>query len=149
MRRRHVLLTGLVVAALGYGSAASAASAATVELHATGGYEFLVNSGGYTLFTFSKDKGSMTKKPRDRCQHIKGCTEGWPPLVVTEAPTAGAGVNPMLLSTMTLRNGSKQVSYAGRPLYTNAGDPPFETYYFGFKEFKGFWHGLNAMGGTI
>jgi predicted lipoprotein with Yx(FWY)xxD motif len=152
MRRRRVLLVGLVVAALGSGSAAGAASGATVELHSTGGvygYEFLVDSGGYTLYTFTKDKGSTTKKSRERCQRIKGCTEGWPPFVVTETPTAGPGVNPMLLSTITLRNGSKQATYAGRPLYTNAGDGPFEIYYFGVREFRGRWYGLNALGGTL
>ena len=153
MRVRRTLLTASVVAALACAAAASGASGATVELHSTGGlyseYTFLVDSGGYTLYTFSKDKGSTRRRSRDRCQRIKGCAEGWPPLVVTEAPTAGPGVDPMLLSTLTLRNGSKQVTYAGRPLYTNAGDPPYEIYYFGFREFRGFWYGLTAAGVQI
>lgn len=152
MKRRHTLVTSMVIAALGFGVTAGSASAATVELHQSGGlygYEFLVASSGLTLYTFSKDKGSTTKKTREKCQRIKGCTENWPPLIVTEAPTAGAGVNPSLLGTITLRNGWQQVTYAGRPLYTNLEEEPFEIYYFGTKEFRGHWDGMTATGGMI
>ncbi len=48
-----------------------------------------------------------------------------------------------------LRNGSQQVTYAGRPLYTNLEEEPFEIYYFGTKEFRGHWDGMNAAGGMI
>jgi predicted lipoprotein with Yx(FWY)xxD motif len=152
MKRRHALVTSLAIAALGFGVTAGTASAATVELHPSGGiygYEYLVASSGLTLYTFTKDKGSMTKKTHEKCQRIKHCTENWPPLTVTEAPTAGAGVNPALLGTIMLRNGSQQVTYAGRPLYTNLGEAPFEIYYFGTKEFRGNWDGMNAAGGMI
>ena len=152
MKRHHALVTSLVIAALGFAVPAGTASAETVELHNSGGYygyQFLVASSGLTLYTFSKDKGSTKKKTTERCQRIKGCPENWPPLIVTEAPTAGEGVNPMLLSTITLKNGEKQVTYAGRALYTNLGEAPFEVYYFGTKEFKGKWYGLTATGAMI
>jgi predicted lipoprotein with Yx(FWY)xxD motif len=155
MKRRYILLSAVLVVAIGYATPANAqprarkASGATVELGFAGGvygFHFLVNSAGYTLYQYSKDHRS-----HDKCQRVKGCTTGWPPLTVTEAPTAGPGVNPALLSTITLRkSGLKQVTYAGHPLYTNSADAaPGEIYYFGFKEFRGNWFGVNESGERI
>jgi predicted lipoprotein with Yx(FWY)xxD motif len=143
MRRGHVLLAGLLAMTIGSAVTAGAASAATVEVHSSSyGYSFLTNSSGYTLYMFSKDRHG-----REKCQKINGCTTVWPPLLVTEAPTAGPGVNEAMLSTMTLKNGTKQVTYGGHPLYMNSQDPkPAETYYFGVKQFRGHWLGLEPSG---
>ena len=147
MKRRHILLAGVLAVAIAYAPGASA-SGATVELHpAEGiyGFSFLVNSAGFTVYEFSKDH------MRDKCQRIRGCTTVWPPLMVTEPPTAGPGVEQSLLGTVELRHhGGMQVTYAGHPLYTHPEDPgPGEIYYFGVKEFRGFWYGLTAAGQKI
>jgi predicted lipoprotein with Yx(FWY)xxD motif len=51
-----------------------------------------------------------------------GCAQAWPPLIATGKPTAGNGVKSNLLGTTTRSDGSKQVTYAGHPLYTYSGD---------------------------
>lgn len=153
MMKRHALFAGVLAAVSATALAGSAfagarpaarkASGATVEvLESLYGSTILVDSAGYTLYEFSKDS-----KKKDHCAKISGCTAVWPPLAVSGAPTAGPGVNAALLSTITLPGGASQVTYAGRPLYTHPADPgPGDTYYFGIKEFKGRWYGLNAAG---
>jgi hypothetical protein len=50
------------------------------------------------------------------------CTTAWPPLTVTGAAKAGSGVTAGDLGTITRSDGTKQVTYAGHPLYYFAGD---------------------------
>jgi predicted lipoprotein with Yx(FWY)xxD motif len=97
----------------------------------------LVDEKGFTLYTFTKDR-----KMQDNCVTVMGCTEVWPPLEVTGMPTAGHGVFRFLLSTITLPDGMKQVTYAGHPLYHYIGDHgPAETSYIGALQFGGLWYG--------
>ena len=150
--KRYVLLAGVLIAAVSCTALASArpaarkASGATVEVFQTlYGSTILVDSSGFTLYEFSKDP-----KKKDRCVKIRGCTEVWPPLEVSGAPTAGPGVNAALLSTITLPGGAHQVTYDGHALYSHPADPgPGETYYIGVKEFKGRWYGLSPAGKRV
>jgi predicted lipoprotein with Yx(FWY)xxD motif len=50
------------------------------------------------------------------------CATAWPPLTATGAPTAGTGVTASDLGTINRSDGTKQVTYAGHPLYYFAGD---------------------------
>jgi hypothetical protein len=51
-----------------------------------------------------------------------GCANAWPPLTAMGAPTAGPGATASDLSTISRADGTKQVTYAGHPLYYFAGD---------------------------
>jgi predicted lipoprotein with Yx(FWY)xxD motif len=48
--------------------------------------------------------------------------EAWPPLLVTDTPSAREGVQAALLGVISRTDGGKQVTYNGKPVYTYAGD---------------------------
>ena len=52
------------------------------------------------------------------------CAEAWPPVYTQGHPRAGAGVRKSLLGTITRRDGRRQVTYAGQPLYYYAHEGP-------------------------
>ena len=141
------VVTGASLAALA--TAPLAAQAATVEARESARGQILVNEAGFTLYTFTADKKHM-----DHCIEISGaygsCPEIWPPLLVTEAPTAGEGIKSKYLGTITLPGGEKQVTFKKKPLYSYSKDVgPAETSYIGFKEFGGTWYGLSPKGRRI
>ena len=67
----------------------------------------LVDAHGMTVYTFDKDvAGSGTRA----C--TGGCAENWPPVNAGHAAVAAP------YSTVTRDDGSKQLAYQGKPLYT-------------------------------
>ena len=155
MKRTHVLAACLLALAPGAGAiavaqaapggpATSASRAATVQLRSTHLGKILTTSSGLTLYEFTRDSHG-----RSACATISGCPREWPALQSAGTPTAGPGVKASLLSTITLRSGGKQVTYAGHPLYTYAEDGPGATDYVGVSAFGGHWYALNAAGGAV
>ena len=72
----------------------------------------LTNEQGMTLYVFKKD-GVHTG--RSACVGV--CAQNWPPLAVPDGFTAGDG-----WGEITRSDGSKQLTYDGKPLYTFSGD---------------------------
>lgn len=157
MKRAYAVLAGAIVLALGAATislaatnsnptpAAGASRATVVSLRHTSLGKILVNSSGHTLYEFTRDRGG-----KDSCASVHGCTQAWPPLLASGTPSAGSGVKASLLSTTKLANGSRQVTYAGHPLYTYSNDTgPGETSYVGVSSFGGSWYALNASGGAV
>lgn len=72
--------------------------------------KYLVDRAGKTLYYFASDTVG-----KSNCYAV--CAAGWPILVATGKPTAGAGVNSAKLGTITRADGAKQVTYFGHPLY--------------------------------
>lgn len=155
MKRTNILLTSILAAgacvpvvaeAQASGPAAHAsAKIAKVQLRHTELGKVLVDAAGFTLYRFTKD-------PRDKntCVKISGCASIWPALRTTGKPIAGPGVKASLLSTITLPGGTKQVTYAGHPLYLYApSSEPAETSYVGFSAFGGVWDAVNAAGNIV
>ncbi|HET6997929.1 MAG TPA: hypothetical protein VFI03_05005 [Solirubrobacterales bacterium] len=100
----------------------------------------LVNTEGFTLYEFEKDKGSTST-----CNGA--CAEAWPPLTTEGAPKAGNGATESKLGTSKRSDGSEQVTYGGRPLYTFAGDTKAgEANGNGLDNFGAKWFALNAQG---
>lgn len=97
--------------------AVQAQNAPTVELgdNTTLG-KILTANGGLTLYRFLNDE-----KNKSNCNG--GCAAVWPPLLVDEGvtPGAGAGVSGEL-GTITREDGTRQVTYNGLPLYFFAGN---------------------------
>ena len=78
------------------------------------------------------------------------CATYWPPLLAKGKPTAGTGVKAKLLGTTKRKNGTKQVTYAGHPLYRfkldkGAGQVTGEGQDF----FGGKWYGVNAAAKAV
>ena len=66
---------------------------------------------------------AFTHDPRHRSTCYGECAQAWPPYIVHGSLRAGTGTKRALLSTTRRRNGSRQVTYAGRPLYYYVHDP--------------------------
>ncbi len=154
MKRTHTLLAALLAAiacaAIPTGSAAAGPAAhdsraAKIQLRHTSLGKILVDTAGFTLYRFTKDS---TK--RNTCVTTGGCALTWPALTTSAAPTAGPGVKASLLSSIKLPNGTKQVTYAGHPLYRYAtASERGETVYVGASQFGGVWYAVNASGGVV
>jgi predicted lipoprotein with Yx(FWY)xxD motif len=83
--------------------------------NATLGKTILVNSTGFTLYTFANDTAGTSA-----CTGT--CATVWPPLPPGNGtPTGGTGVTGTL-ATITRSDGTKQVTYNGKPLYTFQSD---------------------------
>ena len=95
--------------------AASASATVLTSSNATLGKTILVNSAGFTLYTFANDTAGTSA-----CTGT--CATVWPPLPPGNGtPTGGTGVTGTL-ATITRSDGTKQVTYNGKPLYTFQSD---------------------------
>jgi predicted lipoprotein with Yx(FWY)xxD motif len=154
MKRAYVFLLSALLSAVGVSAVAGAQGsrpvahagrAAKVGLRHTRIGTILVSSSGRTLYEFTRDR------PRSNsCVKIRECPEIWPALQSSGKPVAGPGVRASLLSTITLRGGARQVTYAGHALYLYSGDTgPGQTSYVGESAFGGRWYAIDASGRTV
>jgi predicted lipoprotein with Yx(FWY)xxD motif len=96
-------------------AAAHNSSASTVDVRTSNGTTYLTDSSGRSLYLWVPDTTTTSM-----CSGA--CATYWPPLTTNAAPTAGPGVTPSDLGTISRSDGTKQVTYAGHPLYYFAGD---------------------------
>jgi predicted lipoprotein with Yx(FWY)xxD motif len=128
MQGTRLVSTTIVVALVGISCAAAAAArphsaaakpAPTVSVRSTSSYgKILVNSKGYTLYLWTKDKPN-----KSACSGP--CLGVWPFVLVSGTPTGGPGVNAKLLGTITVTVNGKtehEVTYNKHPLYTFISD---------------------------
>jgi predicted lipoprotein with Yx(FWY)xxD motif len=103
--------------------------------------QVLVDSEGHTLYAFSGDSPKTST-----CEGA--CAKAWPPLLDGDGepqPSNGAGAS--RLGTITRADGSRQVTYAGHPLYAFTGDKqPGEANGNGSTAFGGTWSALKGSG---
>lgn len=124
-------------------SAPTTVSTAASRNPKLGGTMILVDSQGFTLYTFSKDP-TNTFHP-----HCNGnCAATWPPLILSgSAPVASGEALGTQLGAIKLSDGKLQVDYAGHPLYTYALEKkPGQTLGSGVSSFGGTWHALTPQG---
>jgi len=120
--------------------AASRASGGSVTLHKTKLGNVLATSSGRTLYLFMVDK-----KGRSAC--YGRCATYWPPLMQKGKLRAGSGVEAKLLGTTKRKNGKRQVTYRGHPLYLFKLDKRAgQTAGQGQKFFGGRWYTVSAAG---
>jgi predicted lipoprotein with Yx(FWY)xxD motif len=100
----------------------------------------IVDSKGFTLYDFHKDKGTTSA-----C--YGGCAQVWPPLTTEGDPQAGEGAMASKLGTTKRKDGTLQVTYAGRPLYTYTADTkPGDAKGNDFSSFGAEWYALQPSG---
>src|SRR5919198_835658 len=93
----------------------SAATRATLAAHSSRFGTVLFDGRGFVLYAFTRDHG------RSAC--YGPCAKAWPPYFAPKgAFSVGSGVKRSLLGTVRRRDGRRQVTYAGRPLYYYVGD---------------------------
>jgi predicted lipoprotein with Yx(FWY)xxD motif len=94
---------------------------------------------GTLITTGASDFGEMLFDSRDQAIYLfepeadgvpacyGECEEAWPPVLTDGAPQAGADTDAQLLDTVRRRDGSRQVTYNGWPLYFYAHEGPGEV----------------------
>jgi predicted lipoprotein with Yx(FWY)xxD motif len=88
----------------------------------------------------------FTRDGEDRSRCYGGCAEAWPPFIAKGRPRPGDGVDRSLLGTIKRRDGSRQVTYKGQPLYFYVSDPRGQVLCNDIVEFGGTWYALDAQG---
>jgi predicted lipoprotein with Yx(FWY)xxD motif len=89
----------------------------------------------------------MFENDRRRASRCYGrCAKEWPPVLTEGRPRAGGGVDPALLGTTRRRNGDRQVTYAGRPLYTYAHERARQVLCHDVRLNGGYWWVLGPDG---
>ena len=96
------------------GSAIQTAAVVNVVEHNDLG-AMLTDAAGRSLYLSARDRREVSN-----CTGV--CARVWPPLLTADDPVAGDGVSVETLGTITRRDGSRQVTYDGRPLYQFARD---------------------------
>jgi len=124
------------------GGAGTATPSYIVQARTISGLGRLITDGqGITLYLYTPDHRGPS-----RCYGF--CAQQWPPLVLPHGvsrPKAGPGVRAALLGTVRRRNGGRQVTYNGWPLYLWQGDhaPGQAT---GQDDDMGLWYVVSVTG---
>jgi predicted lipoprotein with Yx(FWY)xxD motif len=122
-------------------NSSGAASAVSTKTSSLG--TFLVDANGRTLYLWDADHSSMST-----C--TAACAQAWPPLTTTATPKASGAVKASLLGTTKRPDGSREVTYAGHPLYTFAGDTqPGQTTGEGSNGFGAPWWVVTPAGKAL
>jgi predicted lipoprotein with Yx(FWY)xxD motif len=145
-----VVLGAALAVAVAFASAPAAASpsaeeatAATLTVRGSNWGPILFDTRGRALYAFTRD-------PRGRSACSGACAAAWPPYLLRGRMRAGAGVRSALLGTTRRRDGSRQVTYAGRPLYYYVGDRrPGEVRCQNVFGFGGLWLVMRPNGRVV
>jgi predicted lipoprotein with Yx(FWY)xxD motif len=96
-----------------------------------------------TVYLFEADKGAGSA-----C--TGACAQVWPPVASSGSAAAEGSAISAQISTITRRDGSKQLAYAGHPLYYYAKDGDrSDAYGQGLKNFGSGWYVLAPSGKKI
>jgi predicted lipoprotein with Yx(FWY)xxD motif len=130
-------------AAHGSAGGGSTSAGATVAIRRTSLGKVLVDAQGRTLYLFEKDRS-----PASTC--YGACASIWPPLTTGGKAVAATGVTAAKLGSSKRSDGKAEVTYAGHPLYTYAGDStPGQVGGEGLDQFGAKWYVLAPNGHKI
>jgi predicted lipoprotein with Yx(FWY)xxD motif len=142
----RALAIALLTAAFGVVAASAPGASprgATVTVGTSSYGPVLFDGRGYALYAFTHDRPG-----RSACR--SACATAWPPFTVRGAVRARAGARRSLLGTLRRVDGTRQVTYAGRPLYYYAGDrKPGQILCQNVFEFGGLWLVVRASGAPV
>ena len=144
LERRSILLVAAaaLAACVLAATAVGSTKTSTIGLRRTAVGKVLVASNERTLYLFTADKGKTST-----C--YGQCASFWPPLIATK-PSAGTGLKASLLGTTRRKDGRRQVTYGGHPLYFFAKDrKPGDLKGQAFVHFGGAWWVVSAAGVKI
>lgn len=86
------------------------------------------------------------REPSTTPQCYDDCATAWPPVLTTEEPSAGAGIDDTLLGTTERSDGTTQVTYNGHPLYYYAHEGPGEVKCHNVTTHGGLWWVITVDG---
>ena len=143
MRNRvHVLVAAALAAAVLAPSAGTAARP-TVKTGSSQYGRMVFDGRGFALYAFTRDRRGPS-----RC--YGACARAWPPYIVKSALRAGPGTKRSLLGTVRRRDGRRQLTYAGRPLYYYVGEKrPGQVLCQNVSEYGGLWLIVRGTGRLV
>jgi predicted lipoprotein with Yx(FWY)xxD motif len=145
MTGRRLASVALVLALASLAAAAAPATAGKhtkVSLRGSDFGQMLWAPKRQAIYMFENDKPG-----KSRC--YGACARAWPPVLTKRKPRAGSGVDGELLDTTKRRNGDRQVTYAGRPLYTYAHEGRNEVFCHDVRLNGGYWWVLGSDGEAL
>jgi predicted lipoprotein with Yx(FWY)xxD motif len=136
-------LAAVLLAALALVPGSSSSTGPTLTAHSSRYGTVLFDGRGYVLYAFTRD-------PRGRSACYGACAKAWPVYFARGTLRAGRGVKRSLIGTTRRRDGRRQVTYAGRPLYFYVGDRrPGQILCQNVPEFGGTWLVVRPSGRLV
>jgi predicted lipoprotein with Yx(FWY)xxD motif len=140
-----LVLTALAVAVLATVHDAPAGDSTGVTL--------IVRDSKYGRVVFDGSKRALYAFTRDRpggpSTCYGACATAWPPYVVSGKLKPDAGTKPSLYGTTRRRDGSRQLTYRGWPLYHYVSDPVGQVLCQNVSEFGGLWLVVRPSGQLV
>jgi predicted lipoprotein with Yx(FWY)xxD motif len=103
----------------------------------------LFDRKGRALYLFTRDNAV-----RSNCSGA--CADAWPPFLTRGKPRAKDPADRDLLGTVKRKDGKKQVTYNGHPLYYYVGDrEPGEVLCQDVEEYGGHWYVVTPHGKAV
>jgi predicted lipoprotein with Yx(FWY)xxD motif len=99
----------------------------------------LFDSNRQAIYVFEQDG-------RNKTVCYGECAAEWPPVFTDAPPQAAKGVDASLLGTIKRRDGRKQVTYGGKPLYFYAHEDPGVVLCHNVNLNGGLWWAVGADG---
>jgi predicted lipoprotein with Yx(FWY)xxD motif len=145
---RSLVLVILVAAAATFaaGSGAARASAdaqSTLTVRSTRYGSILFDGRGRALYAFTRDRRGGSS----RC--YGACAKAWPVYFAGGRLVAGKGVKRSLIGTTKRRDGRRQITYNGRPLYYYNADKIGQVLCQNVAEFGGTWLVVRPSGALV
>ena len=143
---RSLVLAILVVVAATFagGSGASAGAQATLTVRSSSYGSILFDGKGRALYAFTRDR----RGGASRC--YGACAKAWPVYFSSGRLVAGKGVKRSLIGTVRRRDGRRQITYNGRPLYYYVGDKSAgQVTCQNVDEFGGTWLVMRPSGALV
>ena len=114
---RFLILAAVIFAVAASGVArASTDARATLTVRSSAYGAILFDGRGRALYAFTRDR----RGGPSRC--YGACARAWPVYFASGRLAAGKGVKRSLIGTVRRRDGRRQITYNGRPLYYYVGD---------------------------
>jgi len=154
-------VAGLMVAATGSGEGEGAAAEDRAEASAkkkrtklrlidTRFGSILADRQGYALYLFTRDQEKAPSSGREKSRCYGRCADAWPVLKARGKLQVGKGLDSNEIGSTRRRNGDKQLTYNGHPLYYYVGDSkPKQVLCQDVREFGGVWYVVGADGSPV
>jgi predicted lipoprotein with Yx(FWY)xxD motif len=110
-----ITVVALALLALAPAATSGESVAPTLTVKSSSFGRVLFDARGFVLYGFTRDKNG-----RSAC--YGACAKAWPVYYAKATLRAGTGIKRSLIGTTKRRDGRRQITYAGRPLYYYVGD---------------------------
>lgn len=119
-----------------------AAARPSVTVRSSDFGQILFDGSNHALYAFTRDM--------DRKSTCYGaCAAAWPPYLAHGKLRAGPGATRSLLGTTSRRDGRRQLTYAGKPLYYYVHDGPGQVLCQNVREYAGLWLVVRPSGRLV